>query len=84
MTCEEAMRSLAAYLDDELAVGEQQSVRRHLEVCCSCYSRAEFERRLKFEVGKLRKDEVPVGFEQRIRRLLQSFVPSADSLPKDH
>jgi anti-sigma factor (TIGR02949 family) len=84
MTCEEAMRSLAAYLDDELAGGEQQSIRRHLEVCRSCYSRAEFERRLKFEVSKLRKDEVPVGFEQRVRRLLQSFAASADSLPKDH
>ena len=84
MTCEEAMRSLAAYLDDELAVGEQQSVRRHLEVCRGCYSRAEFERRLKFELRKLGKDEVPVGFEQRVRHLLQSFTLSADSLPKDH
>jgi anti-sigma factor (TIGR02949 family) len=84
MTCEEALRSLAAYLDDELAGDERQNVQRHLDVCRSCYSRAEFERRLKFELRKLGKDEVPVGFEQRVRRLLQSFTPSADTVPKDH
>jgi len=84
MTCEEALRSLAAYLDDELAGDVRQSVQRHLEFCRSCYSRAEFERRLKFELRKLGKDEVPVGFEQRVRHLLQSFTLSADTLPKDH
>ena len=84
MTCEEAMRSLAEYLDNELAAGAEQSVRQHLELCRSCYSRAEFERRLKFELRKLGKDEVTASFEQRVRRLLQSFTPSADSVPKDH
>lgn len=84
MTCEEALRSLAEYLDDELAGDVRQSVRRHLEVCRSCYSRAEFERRLKFELRKLGKDEVPVGLEQRVRHLLQSFTLSAETLPKDH
>jgi len=81
MTCEEAMRYLAAYLDNELAGGVQQSVQRHLEICRSCYSRAEFERRLKSEIGKLRRDEVSTGFEQRIRSLLSSFSPSADKGP---
>jgi anti-sigma factor RsiW len=84
MTCEEALLSLAAYLDDELVGDVRQSVWRHLEVCRSCYSRAEFERRLKVELRKLGKDEVPVGFEQRVRHLLQSFTLSADTVPKDH
>jgi anti-sigma factor (TIGR02949 family) len=84
MTCEEAMRSLAAYLDNELAASAHQSVRQHLELCRSCYSRAEFERRLKSELRKLGKDDVPVGLEQRIRRLLQSFTLSADTVPKHH
>ena len=84
MTCEEAMRSLAEYLDNELTGGPEQLIRQHLELCRSCYSRAEFERRLKFELRKLGKDEVPIGFEQRVRRLLQSFGPSADAQPKNH
>jgi len=84
MTCEEAMRSLAEYLDDELAAGAEESVRQHLELCRSCYSRAEFERRLKVELRKLGRDDVPLDFEHRVRRLLQSFTSSAESLPKDH
>jgi anti-sigma factor RsiW len=81
MTCEDAMRFLAAYLDDELAGGVRQSVERHLEICRGCYSRAEFERRLKSEIGKLRRDEISAGFEQRIRSLLNSFSPSGDKGP---
>ena len=84
MTCEEAMRSLADYLDKELAPGADLLVQQHLELCRSCYSRAEFERRLKSELQKLGKDEVSASFEQRIRRLLQSFTSSAGSLPKNH
>ena len=84
ITCEEAMRSLAEYLDNELSTGVEQSIRQHLEFCRSCYSRAEFERRFKVELRKLGKDEVPVGFEQRVRRLLQSFGPSTDSELKNH
>jgi len=42
------------------------------------------ERRLKSELRKLGKDEVPVGLEQRVRRLLQSFTLSADTVPKHH
>jgi anti-sigma factor (TIGR02949 family) len=84
MTCEEAMRSLAEYLDNELTAGNEQSIREHLELCRSCYSRAEFERRLKSELRKLGKDDVPIGFEQRVRRLLQSFGPSADSQTTNH
>lgn len=77
MSCDEALRALAAFLDGELHGGPQEAVERHLEVCRSCFSRAEFERRLKAEVRRLRREEVPAGFEDRVRRLLNSFA-SAD------
>ena len=66
MTCQEALRFLAAYLDNELSGGEHQSVQQHLEACRSCYSRAEFERRLKLEIRKLSQDDVSTGFEERV------------------
>lgn len=75
--CEEALRRLAAYLDDELDTGAAAEVERHLERCRSCFSRAEFERRLK---DRIREDlgvtAVPDVFEERIRSLL-------GSLPRD-
>ena len=74
MTCEEAIRSLAAYLDDELAGDVQRNVERHLEFCRTCYSRAEFERRLKAEIGRVRREEVSSGFQARVRGILDSFT----------
>ena len=83
MTCDEAMRLLAALLDGELQGEQHEAVQRHLERCRSCFSRAEFERRLKAEVGRLRQEDVPPSFEERIRRLLDSFAPSSAADPAD-
>jgi anti-sigma factor (TIGR02949 family) len=74
ITCEEALRQLAAFLDDELHGGARGSVERHLEACRSCLSRAEFERRLKSELGRVGQDEVTPDFEARVRRLLETFT----------
>jgi anti-sigma factor (TIGR02949 family) len=74
INCEEALRMLAAYLDRELHFDESEGVERHLERCRSCFSRAEFERRLKGEVARLGREEVRPGFEERIRRLFDSFA----------
>jgi predicted anti-sigma-YlaC factor YlaD len=75
MDCDEALRLLAVFLDGELEAGLQHDrVEHHLEICRSCFSRAEFERRLKVEVARLRQSEVSPEFEQRIRRLIGEFT----------
>ena len=74
MTCDEALRLLAVFLDGELHGGPHAAVERHLDVCRSCYSRAEFERRLKAEIGRLGREEVSSGFEARVRGILDSFT----------
>ncbi len=71
--CEEALRRLAEYLDGELGEREGARVRRHLETCRSCWSRAEFERRLRTRLTELREGEVSDEFEERIRRLIGRF-----------
>jgi len=71
--CEEAVRRLAEYLDGELAGREEAEVERHLETCRSCWSRAEFERRIRERLAGLRRDEVDPDFEGRIRSLLRRF-----------
>jgi anti-sigma factor RsiW len=79
ITCDEALRLLAALLDDEIHAGDREGVERHLKVCRSCFSRAEFERRLKGQIAGLGREEVTPGFEERVRRLLGSFAtPSAE------
>ena len=74
MTCDEALRLLAVFLDGELHGEPHDAVERHLDVCRSCYSRAEFERRLKAEIGRLGREEVSSGFEARVRGILDSFT----------
>ena len=72
--CEEALERLAAYLDQELTPQATAEVRRHLEKCRSCYSRAEFERRLKGRIRDEMKIRVlPSGLEERIRGLLRGL-----------
>jgi hypothetical protein len=46
---------------------------RHLRTCKSCFSRMEFERRLKMKIGALRDDEVTSPLSERIKGLLKSF-----------
>jgi hypothetical protein len=72
------MRSLAEFLDHELDGAAHQAVGHHLELCRSCFSRAEFEQRLKAEIRRVRKAEVSAGFEARVRQLLDSFPPSTE------
>jgi anti-sigma factor (TIGR02949 family) len=83
ITCDEALRLLAAFLDHEIHFDEREGVERHLQVCRSCFSRAEFERRLKGEITTLRHEEVSTGFEERVRRLLGSFSTLSAPSPSD-
>jgi anti-sigma factor (TIGR02949 family) len=73
LDCEEALRRLFEFLDHELAPEERDAMQRHLQTCRSCYSRSEFERRLKAKLHELRQDDAPIDPQERIRRLLQSF-----------
>lgn len=81
--CEEALRLLAMYCDGELDSAEHAAVEHHLRACRSCYSRAEFERRLKAELGELRREEVRPVFERRIRELITEFASPPADAPRD-
>lgn len=72
--CEEAIRRLAAYLDGELDPDGEAAVERHLERCRSCYSRAEFERRLRRRLRSDLKRAVTPEFEERVRSLVRGFT----------
>lgn len=73
-SCEEALRLLAAYLDRELEPAGAQRLERHLQVCRSCYSRADFERRLKARLAELGDEPVGRGVSDRIQALVRTFT----------
>jgi anti-sigma factor (TIGR02949 family) len=71
--CEEALRRLFEYLDAELNGEPQREIEQHLERCRSCFSRAEFEKRLKTHTAELGREPVPSELEVRVREVLDSF-----------
>lgn len=72
--CEEALRRLAEYLDGELEPGSGREVEKHLQRCRSCYSRSEFEMRLKRQLAELGSEPVSPAFEERIRAMIGHFL----------
>jgi anti-sigma factor (TIGR02949 family) len=76
--CEDAIRLLAAHLDRELDDHTHAEVERHLHACRSCYSRAEFERRLKASIAALGHEPVPPELTSRVNSLVQQFTVITD------
>ena len=71
--CEKALQQIFQFIDQELTGGEREAMQRHLHTCKSCFSRAEFERRLKGKVGGLREKHESPEVRGRISRLLKTF-----------
>ena len=73
INCEQALKQILEYIDHELGEHEREAMQEHLHTCKSCFSRMEFERRLKEKVGALCDEEVPSQLGERIKGLLKSF-----------
>ena len=73
LTCDEAIRRLALYLDGELGRASSGELEDHLRRCRSCYSRHEFEKGLKAHLARLGREPVRPEFEDRIRGLVSRF-----------
>lgn len=76
-SCEDALRLLAAHLDQELDAPTSGQMERHLETCRSCYSRAEFEKRLKASLAELGREPVRPELADRVRSLIRTFTPAS-------
>jgi len=71
--CEQALKQVFEYIDRELDDTRRETMEHHLHTCHSCFSRVEFERRLKAKLGELKKDDADSVMRERIKRLLKSF-----------
>lgn len=71
--CEEALKHLLTYLDRELGEGQSRRVAHHLSICRSCFSRGEFEKRLKEQLREVGAEPVDPSFKARIKALIRNF-----------
>lgn len=73
LTCEEVVQRLFPYLDRELDDTTNAEIEHHLDSCRGCYSRAEFERKLKAKVAETGQSEAPERLRKRLKGLIERF-----------
>jgi len=73
LSCEEALQHLYEHLDHALAATDAAEVEHHLETCRACFSRAEFEKRLKERLAAIGRERAPGALQKRVRDLLRRF-----------
>lgn len=71
--CEQALRQVFDYIDHELHAHDHDAMQAHLETCRSCFSRVEFERRLKGKLTDLGEDEPSATLSDRVKSMLKTF-----------
>jgi anti-sigma factor (TIGR02949 family) len=71
--CQEALKHLLAYLDQEVGAGRQREMEHHLKLCRACFSRAEFEQSLKTRLREVGRGTMRTSFKKRINTLFGQF-----------
>lgn len=71
--CEQALKQVYEYLDHELGAHDHEAMQHHLSICKSCFSRVEFEKRLKEKVKSLRDQEPAGSTVDHIKQLMKDF-----------
>jgi len=71
--CEKAIELLLQYLDNELDYHDHTVMENHLHTCRSCFSRMEFEQKLKgmLKVGHV--EQAPDELKARIHKITKAF-----------
>lgn len=73
LDCEEVIERLFEYLDRELDERKMADIDHHLARCRDCFTRAQFETRLRSRVAAAGTVKAPPRLHQRIRQLLDRF-----------
>lgn len=73
LDCEDVIRHLLEYLDRELDADAMGAMNRHLDECRGCFSRAEFERKLKASLRAAGSRRASERLRSRIKGLIEDF-----------
>lgn len=67
--CNETIKELYLFLDDELSDGQRDAVRHHLDGCMDCLGAFDFHAELKMVIAeKCNNDEMPPGLLSKIEK----------------
>lgn len=69
--CDDTLRELHPYLNDELSTDAKLAIHSHLDGCLDCLQAYDFHAELKLVIReKCTNDEIPAGLIARIERCL--------------
>lgn len=71
--CEEALLHIFEFIDHELHGAKRHAMQHHIDTCKSCFSRVEFERRLKEKLKALREAQTAAAARRRIQKVLKAL-----------
>ncbi len=73
--CDETLRELDAFLDDELSSEVRTHLQEHLGACTDCLSAFDFHAELKLAIRrKCSNEEMPPGLMSRIESCLEEDI----------
>jgi mycothiol system anti-sigma-R factor len=71
--CDDTLRELDAFLDDELSDDMRDGIHQHLDGCVDCLQAVDFHAELKQVIAaKCGHDELPPGLVARLEQCLQT------------
>ncbi|MFC6487049.1 zf-HC2 domain-containing protein [Nitratireductor sp. GCM10026969] len=73
LRCEEVIDKLLEYLDRELDAETEEALAHHMETCRACFTRAEFERKLRARVNETGKVKAPESLRRRVRAIVEHY-----------
>lgn len=73
MSCEQVLHELFAYLDRESDAPTAAQIGRHLQACRGCFSRAQFELKLKGYLRAAGQRSAPQRLRARVKDLVDKF-----------
>jgi len=73
ISCDEALKHVFEFIDRELDHGRHAEMEQHLAKCRSCFSRVEFEKRLKVKLQEAGGQKAPDSLRARVGKLLCNY-----------
>lgn len=73
ISCDEALHFVFEFIDHELDPERHEDMEHHLAKCRSCFSRVEFEKRLKAKLRETGRHQAPASLRARVGNLLYKY-----------
>jgi hypothetical protein len=73
ISCSEALKLIAEYVDSQSAGHDLRTLEKHLESCKHCFDRVEFEKLLKARLKGLKLDVSSLNLSSKARKLLEDL-----------